>query len=167
MKKLLTIISAIVLLSSCAAHRARICKTCPVVIERKDSVVYVPDTVLIQLPGRQGPTVYLDNPCKLLCDSLGNLKPVKITQQKNGQILHINTLGGGLNITSETKDTTAKAPVMKEKHYSSDKSVVVKCDNERTAFDGFARWFTYIVGGSGLLFLGFFFARRYLFGPKK
>lgn len=161
MKLPIAILAVLLLFSSCAAYRAKICQTCPVVIERKDSVVFVPDTVLIQLPGRLGPTVFLDNPCKFLCDSLGNLKRVNITERKNGQILHINTLGGGLNIVSETKDTTARAPVMKEKHYSSEKSVVIKCDNERNVFDGFCRWFTYIIGGAGLLLAGGWAVKRY------
>lgn len=53
------------------------------------------DTVKIPYPV-QGPIQYLENPCKLLCDSLGNLKPVKIKQKRNGITGTINSVGNSL-----------------------------------------------------------------------
>lgn len=126
-------------------QRRQICFTCPSKIEVRDSISYVHDTVKITIPGKPGPTIYLENPCKLICDSLGRLKPVNIKQQKNGQILHINTLGGGLNIHAETKDTTAKSPILNKQTFHSEKTDTPKfipCQDERTDFDGFCRyWF--------------------------
>lgn len=138
-------------LTSCVTEKQRlkICNSCPVKKERYDSIVEKILEVPVYLPGKPGPTVYMENPCKLLCDSLGNLKKgVNIIAEKNGQTLHINSQGNGLNITSATKDTTVKAPVKQKEVYnkSHDESVkYIPCDNERTAFDGFTRWFFYII----------------------
>lgn len=134
----------------CISEKKRrgICAGCPVVTHTKDSIVYKHDTVTVNIPGKPGPTVYLENPCKLLCDSLGNLKPVNITTRRNGTILNINTLGNGLNIVTETKDTTAKAPVLTKETFSQKEEAHIKwmpCTNERTDFDGFCRWFFYIM----------------------
>lgn len=141
MKYLLPILTAALLISGCITEkkRQRICDACPVKITKKDSIAYVHDTVPVFMPGKQGPTVYLDNPCKHLCDSAGNLKKINITQTKNGQTVNINTMGGGLHISSETKDTTLKAPVLKKETYSDTLNETVKympCEYERTIWDG-------------------------------
>ena len=56
--------------------------------------VFVPQKVPVP-----GPIQYLDNPCKLLCDSLGKLKPVNIVKHKNGIKSTIKTNGGKLEFT--------------------------------------------------------------------
>lgn len=126
--------------------RAEICNTCP--SESEDSIVVKTVTVPVIVPGAPGPTLYIENPCKLLCDSLGNLKKVNFTVNKGGQALNINTLGGGLLVSTATKDTTIAAQVPQKEVYSAKESIkYVPCNNERTAFDGFTRYWFYITAG--------------------
>lgn len=137
------------------------CKTCdPCIVstEKKDSIVYKIDTVLVAVPGFDGPTVYLENPCKDLCDSLGRLKHVNVVKKKGGQTIKISTQGNGLNISSNTKDTTIKTSVGSKETYSKEKNAVVireQCKRDhRNSFDGFCRWFFYIVGPALGLYIG-------------
>lgn len=151
MKKLILLLISAVLITSCITEKKRlkICNTCASVSSRHDSIVYKRDTVKIELPGKPGPVVFLENPCKLLCDSLNHLKNVNINTVKNGQNLHISTQGGGLNISTETKDTLAEVPVMNKETYHEQKDVeqkFIECKRDhRTDFDGFCRMFFWII----------------------
>lgn len=152
MKIILSIIVSLFLFCSCVTEkqRARICNSCASVSLKKDSIVYKIDSVKVEIPGKDGPIVYLENPCQNLCDSLGRLKNVNIITKKNGQIVKINTQGNGINISTHTKDTAIKAPVIKKESYSRQKDVEVKYEvckrDHKTSFDGFCNWFFYIVG---------------------
>lgn len=138
-------------------QRLKICNGCPVKTVIHDSIVLKHDTVPFYLPGKDGPTVYLENPCKELCDSLGNLKKVDKKTNRNGLRLHITTQGNGLNITTASKDTTLKAPVTTTQTFHSKKDTEVKwlqCDKpHKTEFDGFCRWFFYIAGPTILIYI--------------
>lgn len=156
----LAAVALIVALSSCITEKKRqkICNTCPIKTERHDSIVQRIDTVKVNIPGEPGPTVYLENPCKLLCDSLGRLKPVNIHTVKNGQILHINTQGNGINISSERKDTAVNATVVNTDRYSKRKDVEVRYEvckrDHRTAFDGWCRYWFYGTAGALVIWVG-------------
>jgi hypothetical protein len=156
------------LFSSCKItekQRQEICNTCPVKTERRDSIVYKRDTVRVEVPGKPGPTVYLDNPCKLLCDSLGHLRNVDIKTTKNGQTLHINTMGNGINVATETRDTALAVPVTTKETFHDEKEADVKyvpCANERTAFDGFTRYWFYITALFLLIAVGWRAGKAYL-----
>jgi len=147
----LSVLFLMIVLNSCITEKKRqkICNSCPVKTEKHDSIIYKIDTLKIPLPGKDGPIVYLDNPCKGLCDSLGRLKNVNIVTKRNGQTLKINTQGNGISISSNTHDTVVKASVTSKESFSKQKDVVVKQENckrdHRTDFDGLCRWFFYIV----------------------
>lgn len=53
------------------------------------------DTIKIPVV-KEGKTIYLENPCKWLCDSLGNLKPVNRSGSKNGLTSSVTTVGNVL-----------------------------------------------------------------------
>lgn len=149
------------LLTSCITEKKRqeICNNCPG--KSKDSTIIKTVTVPVNVPGAPGPTVYLENPCKLLCDSLGNLKKVNINITKGGQSLNINTIGGGLLVSTSTKDTTIAAQVPQKEVYSAKESIkYIPCQNERTAFDGFTRYWFYITALILVLRLGWAYFRR-------
>lgn len=146
---------------SCVTERKRlkICNGCPIKKERYDSIVEKVIEVPINIPGAPGPVVYLDNPCKELCDSLGRPRSnINIKTERNGQTLHIKSLGNGLNIVTERKDTALKVAVKQKEVYNKSYAESVKyipCQNERTAFDGFCRWFFYIVSPIIALWLAY------------
>lgn len=78
-------IAVMIAFSSCMTPSkvAKICKTCPPIESVKTVTVTVKDTswktesvktntIYLSVPG---PTLYMPNPCSLLCDSAGKLKP--------------------------------------------------------------------------------------------
>jgi len=94
-KFVFSIIAIIILMCmfSCVTEKQRmkICRNCPtrdsIIIKesivKKDTTIYVIQEV--------STPIYLDNPCSLLCDSLGRLKPVFIKEKKNGISKTIST----------------------------------------------------------------------------
>lgn len=149
-KVLLALIVLVIIgsLQSCITekHRERICATCPVVNTVKDSIVYKHDTVPVYLPPVAGPTVYLENPCQSLCDSIGRLKPFNINHTVNGISVKVFTQGNRIAIEANKKDSTLRVPVThKEAYHEVNKTIQMPCENERTGFDYFCRWFFYIV----------------------
>jgi len=87
-------------IASCVTEKQRlkICSNCPVrdsiitkeTIKIKDTTIFV--TQVISTP------TYLENPCSLLCDSLGNLKPFFLKEKKNGITKTITTENNTLKI---------------------------------------------------------------------
>lgn len=159
--------------SRCAApkltekQRLEICNGCPLKIERHDSIVINTVTVPVNVPGAPGPTLYIDNPCKELCDSIGRLKKVNISVRHNGQTLNLNSMGGGLLINTARRDTVLPAEVKQKEVYrkeKNDRPIYVPCENERTAFDGWCRIWFYITGAAVALWLAWLYIRRKL--PK-
>lgn len=70
------------------------------VILYKDTILNVTDTAFKPF--------YLPNPCKYLCDSLGRLKPVKISHESNGMTKTIENKNGQLVIDCDLKGYKAK-----------------------------------------------------------
>jgi hypothetical protein len=129
--------------------RREICNTCTSSSIKKDSVVYRIDTFDILIPGKDGPVIYLDNPCKDLCDSLGRLKQISTTTKKNNQVITIKNNNGKLVIESSTKDTTVNKTLGRKEVFSSETKTDIKWEKcnktHKTSFDGFTNWFFYIV----------------------
>lgn len=83
------IYTLIFLFTSCVTQkqRERILKDCPVnSFEKSKDSTWTKETVKIDTfyLSREGAIRYLPSPCATLCDSLGNLKPIKIVTKKNG-----------------------------------------------------------------------------------
>lgn len=159
---LLCLLMAGLLLSSCLTPNRlnRICQMCPTNTVRNDSIIYVHDTVKVQLPGKDGPTVYKESPC----DSTGKLKPFNITKEKNGIITNLRSVGNAIVVDSEVKDTVIDVPVLNKETFSED-TITVRdnCELEhRTRWDDFCFWFTNIVGGGIVLYFGSKFIRKRL-----
>ncbi len=74
-----------------------ICSRCPVKdsvrIEKTVEVQYRDSLIYIT---QQGPTQYLENPCKELCDSLGNLKKFEVVKKTNGIVGTIKSVGNSI-----------------------------------------------------------------------
>ena len=150
-KNLPIVILLLTLLSSCITEKKRqkICQTCPVKIEKEvhDSIIEKLKDTTIYIT-QQGPIQYLENPCKTLCDSLGNLKPIKIESKKNGIKSTIKSVGNTLAIECETDSLKAVINGLKETiRITKEKEIkeVPVCHlDHKTKFDGFTFWWFWI-----------------------
>lgn len=150
-KNLLTTLLLLTFLSSCITEKKRqqICQKCPVKIEKevRDSIIEKLRDTTIYIT-TQGPTQYLENPCKHLCDSLGNLKPVKIETKKNGIKSTIKSVGNSLVVECETDSLKAVINGLKETvritKEKETKEVPVCHLEHKTKFDGFTFWWFWI-----------------------
>lgn len=166
LKNLIYILNTLFLFTACVTEKQRqkICFTCPSNTEIKDSIVFKTVTVPVVIPGAPGPTLYLENPCKYLCDSLGNLRKVNINLCHKGQNLNINRLGGGLLVNTSIKDTTRSAEVQQKEIYRNEHKDIIKyvpCANERTSFDGFCRIWFYITALAASIWGLFTYFKRF------
>ena len=150
--KIIKFIVIALLFTSCVTNKQRekILKDCPVSSFKKDTVWQVrtekSDTVYKTITG---PTAYLPNPCKALCDSLGNLKPFKQTSTKNGIKQSLESVG---NILVQKCDVDSllqvnKTLTIENNRLSSEKvEVHENCKLEHiTDWDNF-----FIITGKGL-----------------
>lgn len=138
-------------LASCVTQkqRARICNTCSVVSNSKDSIIETVVHDTIKLPPIYGPVQYLENPCKKLCDSLGNLIPFVIKEKKNGITGTIKSVGNSIAFDCAADSLQAYIEYIKKESYHKKEENHVKyipCENERTRFDGFTFWWFWITG---------------------
>jgi hypothetical protein len=159
-------IAGMMLLSRCVATKKQrenfLAKHC----ERKDSISYVRKDLivykdsLIYVPKIINTPIYLENPCKLLCDSLGNLKKVNIVTNKGGLKSTVKTLGNGLIFECETDSLKARIKWLEHnltitKNSHTENTVQKPCElKHRNSFDGFCRWYFYITFAIILLALG-------------
>jgi hypothetical protein len=171
---LILVITGMILLSRCVATKKQrenfLAKHC----ERKDSISYVKkDSIiykdsLIYIPKIINTPIYLENPCKLLCDSLGNLKKVNIVTNKGGLKSTVKTLGNGLIFECETDSLKARIQWLEHNQTITEKShtentVQVPCElKHRNSFDGFCRWYFFITILLLLLLLGIRFVGNYI-----
>jgi hypothetical protein len=169
-------IAGLILLSRCVATKKQkenfLAKHC----ERKDSISYVrKDSIvykdsLIYIPQIINTPIYLENPCKLLCDSLGNLKKVNIVTNKGGLKSTVKTLGNGLIFECETDSLKARIKwlehnltIIEKSH--TENTVQVPCElKHRTGFDGFCRWYFFITFSLILIVLALRFLGNYIGG---
>jgi hypothetical protein len=114
-------------------------------VKIKDTTIYITE---------KGPTQWLPNPCKHLCDSMGNLKPFKEEKKKNGLTGRIETHGNVLTFDCDADSLKARIKYL-EKQLSrkevrkSEKKTVVTI-RELNWFDRFCHWFFYICAGFGI-----------------
>ena len=172
----LLIISLFMVISSCVLTKKQkenfLAKHC----ERKDSISYVrKDSIvykdsLIYVPKIINTPIYLENPCKLLCDSLGNLKKVNITTNKGGLKSTVKTLGNGLIIECETDSLKARIKWLEHNLTITEKShtentIKIPCElKHRTGFDSFCRWYFFITFSLILIILALRFLGNYIGG---
>lgn len=142
--------------------------------ERKDSVVYVrKDSIVFKdttifIPTIVNTPIYLENPCKLLCDSLGNLKPFTKTQKSKGLKSTVKSVGNVLVVECETDSLKARIQYLEHHLKISEKShtenrVEKPCELEhRTKFDGFTWWWFWITAGILALWTLIKFGKTYL-----
>lgn len=129
--------------------RAKICRECAgkdsVSVEYKEKIVKKDTTIFVTIAG---PTQWLENPCKNLCDSLGNLKPFEVKKKKNGLVSTIKSEGN--NIVAECDADSLKYVItLLEKRLelkTFEKKVVQEdCKKEHKGkFDGFTFWWFWI-----------------------
>lgn len=156
------IILALICLSlfSCITEKKkqRICRECAgkdsVSVVYKETIVKKDTTIFVTIAG---PTQWLENPCKNLCDSLGNLKPFEVKKKKNGLVSTIKSEGN--SIVAECDADSLKARVQwleKQIEVSKFEKKVVQedCKKEhRTKWDGFTFWWFWITIALLVLFI--------------
>lgn len=129
----------------------------------KDSIVEKHDTLKLSIPG---PIQYLENPCKVLCDSLGRLKPFKISKKENGIKGSVFSVGNSIGFKCDFD--SAKIAYAYTEHHSRkttiSKTVIQKpCDLEhRTKFDGFTYWWFWITASIYALYIIIKICKKYL-----
>ncbi len=153
----LAFIIIIVLLSSCVVTKFQKERFLEKYCERKDSASYVKkdsiikhdSIVYLSLPGT---IQYLENPCKLLCDSLGNLKKFEIKKaQNNGVKSNIFKIGNSIGFKSYLD--SAKIALSWNEHHTkeidfshTENTVKQECKlQHKSKFDGFTFWFFWII----------------------
>lgn len=160
----LLIASAIfmVMASSCVATKKQKQRFLSKYCERKDSISYVKkDSLvykdsLILFPIEINTPVYLENPCKLLCDSLGNLKPFFKDQKKGGLKTTVQSIGNSIVINCQTDSLKARISWLEHNISTIEKShtenrVEKPCELEhRTKWDGFT-WYWFMITASILV----------------
>ena len=172
----LLIISLLVVISGCVVTKKQkenfLAKHC----ERKDSISYVrKDSIvykdsLIYVPKIINTPIYLENPCKLLCDSLGNLKKINIVTNKGGLQSTVKTLGNGLIFECETDSLKARIKWLEHNLTITEKShtentIKIPCElKHRNSFDGFCRWYLFITFTIILIVLALRFVGNYIGG---
>ena len=158
MKKLnkIVILLIVIFFTQCVATKRQkdnfLSKYCEkkdsIVVIKKDSVVYKDS--LIYIPTVVNTPIYLENPCKLLCDSLGNLKPFTKTTTKGGLKSTVKSVGNVLVVECETDSLKARVQWLEHRitldKYSHTENTVKKiCELEhRNKFDGFTFWWFWI-----------------------
>lgn len=123
----------------------------------KDSLVYKDTTIYKSIAG---PTQYLENPCKLLCDSLGNLLNfTPITKKENGSKGTIFKVGNSIGFKSEI-DSMGVFVSWTENHVSklrishTENRIEKPCELEHiTSFNGFEHWWFIITAGILVLWI--------------
>lgn len=153
----------LIALSSCVTEKQRlkICQSCTLKSERKDSIIERLIEVPVYVAPIPGPTLYLPSPCAALCDSLGNLKPFTIEKKQNGikTTVKTNTVANTLDISSNLEDSTktnAKVP-QKEIFHSELREVPARCElRHLTDWDIFWIKVGKTLGGILLAIAGFY-----------
>lgn len=174
MKNLSKLLLILTIFSSCVLTKKQknnfLAKYC----ERKDSIVYIKrDSIVLKdttiyIPTVVNTPIYLENPCALLCDSFGKLKPFTRTEKKNGLKSTVKSVGNVLVVECETDSLKARIQYLEHHVIDIEKShtentVQKPCELEhRTKFDGFTWWWFWITAAILALWIGKNYLKTYL-----
>lgn len=157
--KIILLIFVSIALTNCVATRKQKARFLSKYCERKDSISYIKkDSIvyrdsLVLVDNIINTPIYLENPCKLLCDSLGRLKPIDITKSKGGLKSNVKTFGHGLIITCQTDSLKTRITWLERQltiteNSHTENTVKQICELEhRTKWDGFT-WYWFIITAS-------------------
>lgn len=148
MRPLILLLITFSILSSCIVTKkqhARICNECAgtdsIAFLEVERIVPKDTPIYISVPG---PPVYLENPCKNLCDSLGRLKPFSFSEKKNGIKTTIKSVGNSIVAECETDSLKAVITLLNKEIIRSkyEKKVIsVECEKiHQNWIDKFCRW---------------------------
>lgn len=84
-------------------------------------VTEIKDTTYIT---KEGTTVYLENPCAELCDSVGNLKKFKKTTKKSGIKSTIKSVGNSLVVECDTDSLEAVITTLQTTKIRSERQTI-------------------------------------------
>jgi len=132
----------------------------------KDSIVYKDTIIYKSIPG---PITYLENPCKLLCDSLGNLLNfTPIIKKENGSKGTIFKVGNSIGFKCDI-DSAKVSITWTENHQTkttishTENRIEKPCELEhRTKWDGFTWYWFIITAGILVLWIIFKIFKTYL-----
>lgn len=171
---LVLISTVLVLFSNCVATKKQkdnfLAKYC----ERKDSIRVVTKEILVKkdstiyIPTIINTPIYLENPCKLLCDSLGNLRPFIKTEKKGGLKTTIKSVGNVLVVECETDSLKARISwlernLVSETFSHTENTVEKPCKlDHKTKFDGFTFWWFWLTVSILSVWSFFKFGKGYL-----
>jgi hypothetical protein len=156
---IIALIITIMLFSSCVATKKQKAEFLSKYCERKDSISYLKkDSIIyrdsiILIPQIINTPIYLENPCKLLCDSLGNLKPFNQSTSKGGLKSTVKTVGNVLVVECETDSLKARISwlekyIVVNKFSHTENRIEKPCElKHQTKFDGFT-WYWFIITSS-------------------
>lgn len=184
MKKQISILILIIAsMSSCVItqkQKDKFCSHCPQIQTSKDSIiqsdsvsekiVYKDTTIFIT---KQGPIQYLENPCKELCDSFGNLKSFDILKKVNGIREEIKSVGNSIvvdcaadslqeivrGLNRKISEMHFKKEFQEKKEVKLIKEICLK--KHHSGFDSFTNYFFWIAAGILLIYFGWKYFLRF------
>ena len=144
----------VVLLTSCASHRLKICATCQTATIVKDSIVTILKDTTIYI-SRKGDTITLANPCATLCDSFGNLKPFEIKKKKNGIVSTLKAENNKLTFDCAADSLEAIIKGLRETTTTHSEVKTVTIEKQYTKFDRFKNTFFWVICALVFAYLAF------------
>lgn len=157
--KIILLIFVSITLTNCVATKKQKDRFLSKYCERKDSISYIKkDSIvyrdsMVLVDNIINTPIYLENPCKLLCDSLGRLKPIDITKSKGGLKSNVKTFGNGLIFNCQTDSLKTRITWLErqltiKENSHTENTVKQICELEhRTKWDGFT-WYWFIITAS-------------------
>lgn len=163
----------VILFSSCVATKKQKERFLANNCQRKDSVsVVIKDTTIyrdtvVYIPDIQTETIYLENPCKLLCDSLGRLKPTLVIKTNKGLKSTVKSIGNSLAFDCKTDSLKARITTLEHQLIQStfshtESTVQQPCElMHRTKWDGFTWYWFWITLAYFIIRYGIKFIKSY------
>lgn len=170
---IITAFICLLLFSSCVATKKQKERFLANNCQRKDSVSYIrKDSLiyrdsLIYINTVVNEPIYLENPCKLLCDSLGRLKPINVVKSTNGLKSTVKSVGNSIVFECETDSLKARISWLERRLVISETShtentVKIPCElKHRTKWDGFTFYWFWITLAYFIIRYGWKFVRGY------
>jgi len=112
-------------------------------------VTEIKDTTYIT---KEGTTVYLENPCAELCDSVGNLKKFEKTTKKNGIKSTIKSVGNSLVVECDTDSLEAVITTLQTTKIRSENQTI-EVARKKTWFEKLQSIWFYISATAIILYL--------------